>query len=73
MCKHEGWDRPPTEEEIAFKNKQESQIEPDLELTCLCGTVSPLVDMYRCFFCGIWLCYNCAKEHFGDNKIGEET
>lgn len=34
-------------------------------ITCLCGQRRALVVTYRCFYCGVFLCSNCAAEHFG--------
>ena len=36
--------------------------EPDV--SCPCGKTKPMHLMYRCFFCGLWWCRDCAKRHF---------
>ena len=33
---------------------------------CRCSKRLMLIWMYRCWFCGKWLCPRCAKAHFGE-------
>lgn len=33
--------------------------------TCVCGETVPVLEMYRCFGCGIYFCARCAAKHFG--------
>lgn len=36
------------------------------EITCFdCGYKRSLELAYRCLYCGIWFCVNCAEAHFG--------
>lgn len=34
-------------------------------VTCECGVSIDLPDAYRCLYCGIWFCFECAEKHFG--------
>ena len=34
-------------------------------LTCPCGRERALVKMYRCLYCKVWFCEQCAEDHFG--------
>jgi hypothetical protein len=34
-------------------------------VTCPCGRKISLLFSYRCFYCGLWLCTECAERHFG--------
>ncbi len=36
-----------------------------LWLTCVCGRRVALSAAYRCLYCGLWLCKDCAIAHFG--------
>jgi hypothetical protein len=42
-----------------------SRFEP-VQVTCGCGRRVAIECMFRCYFCGIWFCPKCAKEHFGE-------
>jgi hypothetical protein len=36
-----------------------------------CGTCEssyPLWKLYRCYYCGVWICENCAPHHFGKKR-----
>lgn len=33
-----------------------------------CGLKCPLWKMYRCYFCGLWVCENCAPKHFSKKR-----
>lgn len=33
-----------------------------------CDLVQPLYRLYRCYYCGIWVCENCAPIHFGRKR-----
>jgi len=43
--------------------------EPTLDratwLRCVCGRRVALSHAYKCLFCGIWFCRDCAMRHFG--------
>jgi hypothetical protein len=30
-----------------------------------CGDAYPVIYLYRCLYCGLWLCSGCASKHFG--------
>ncbi len=34
-------------------------------VNCPCGQLRALTMAYRCLYCGVWFCFNCAQEHFG--------
>lgn len=34
-------------------------------LQCYCNNRHPLDQMYRCLYCGVYFCFKCAEEHFG--------
>lgn len=34
-------------------------------ITCPCGWKRSIVFMYKCLYCNLWFCVNCAEEHFG--------
>lgn len=43
------------------------------EMTCPCGTVMPLKTAFRCLYCEVWFCRECAMDHFGplsDDEAG---
>ena len=33
-----------------------------------CESAYPLWKLYRCYYCGIWICENCASHHFGKKR-----
>jgi len=33
-----------------------------------CSTRKAIWKMYRCYYCGFWVCDDCGKEHFGENR-----
>ena len=33
-----------------------------------CESAYPLWKLYRCYYCGIWICENCAPRHFGKKR-----
>jgi len=44
-----------------------------LKIRCGCNKLLKHIYMYRCLYCGIWYCKECAEEHFGykvDNTLG---
>jgi len=43
-----------------------------IRITCPCGERIPLMEAYRCLFCGIWFCKDCAEEHFTEGE-GDDT
>lgn len=36
-------------------------------IACVCGRLRHFTLMFRCFFCGQYLCRGCAELHFGKN------
>ena len=34
-------------------------------VTCPCGNVRGITNMYKCLYCEIYLCRQCAEDHFG--------
>ena len=37
-------------------------------ITCRCGWKRSVLKMYRCLYCGEWLCEVCAEKHFGKTR-----
>ena len=37
-------------------------------ITCRCGWERAVLKMYRCLYCGEWLCEVCAEDHFGKTR-----
>jgi hypothetical protein len=35
------------------------------KIRCGCLKLLPWWVMYRCFYCGVWFCKDCAEQHFG--------
>lgn len=33
---------------------------------CGCLRAVRIAEMFKCYFCGIWFCDTCSKEHFGE-------
>jgi len=38
---------------------------------CNCGNVRHWTRVFRCLYCGVWFCQECAEEHFGFRKNPE--
>lgn len=36
-----------------------------ISVKCGCHKKIRLLDSYRCLYCGVWYCKECAEEHFG--------
>ena len=49
--------------DMNFKQSEES-IKATEKITCICGNSYEPFFLFRCYFCGLWLCAKCAKEHF---------
>ncbi len=41
----------------------------DHEVTCGCGKTVPVTAAYKCFYCGLWFCPTCAKDHFAEHDL----
>lgn len=63
---------PVTAEERAAKRvlvgTQSREIGINTKVTCQCGIIIPVIGSYRCWYCGVWLCERCAREHFNVPK-----
>jgi hypothetical protein len=35
------------------------------KIRCGCNKLVGWKFMYRCLYCGVWFCKDCAEEHFG--------
>ena len=51
---------------IVFRQCREIGV--DAMVTCQCGHALPLIHVFRCFYCGVWLCRACAKDHFSPDN-----
>jgi len=40
-------------------------------VTCRCGKRLSVLMAFRCFYCGVWFCKECAAEHFAGQEGGE--
>jgi ferredoxin-thioredoxin reductase catalytic subunit len=40
----------------------------DREIVCPCGQRRALELAFRCLYCGIYFCTNCAERHFGETR-----
>jgi hypothetical protein len=49
---------------LAYQAKQ-IYVDSVPSVTCPCGKVRTLSDMYKCLYCGVVFCFHCAEEHFG--------
>lgn len=38
-------------------------------IKCGCHKQVKLIYAYRCLYCGIWYCRECAQEHFGMRAV----
>lgn len=36
------------------------------KIRCVCMKLVSFKNMYKCLYCGIWFCKECAELHFGD-------
>ena len=37
-------------------------------VTCICGRKIPLRFAYKCLYCDVFFCGDCAEEHFGKTR-----
>ena len=56
----------PSELKIYTKQRQ-SLIEKDL-VECECGVSADPLELFRCLYCGIYYCAQCAERHFGASR-----
>jgi hypothetical protein len=63
------------EYEAWMKKMAEQEIEAAKtgKVTCICNITYGLMWLYRCYYCGLWLCPVCAKKHFGKRPKGKYT
>jgi len=54
-----------TRETVAF---QYAQAKNGVPIRCLCGRKIPIVNMFRCLYCGVWMYQTCAEVHFGKSR-----
>lgn len=38
------------------------------DIECVCGRRLPIWALYRCLYCGTWMCQSCAEHHFGKSR-----
>ncbi|MGE4486350.1 MAG: hypothetical protein AB7C95_00820 [Synergistaceae bacterium] len=62
------------EDKLKAKRRQlKSQIKEvhgcEQRITCGCGRTVPLNAAYKCFYCGLWFCPACAREHFAEHDL----
>jgi hypothetical protein len=55
------------EYQMANLNSQEEIGVPAqfVKIRCGCNKYVPWREMYRCLYCGIWFCTECAEQHYG--------
>ena len=54
-------------------SQQTQEAETGKEITCICELSFLVIYMYKCYYCGLWLCATCAKKHFGERPQGKYT
>jgi hypothetical protein len=52
----------------AFLRRQWSDAVEKRTIKCTCGKKRALELAFRCLYCGVWFCADCAGEHFGDSR-----
>lgn len=50
---------------VAYKQRKVLSAAQSRGITCACGITKPIEDTFRCYYCGVWYCEDCAPEHFG--------
>jgi len=66
--------KPETQEElqqlqIAIQRQLKQIMSNNTWVDCAtCESGFPLWKLYRCYYCGLWVCENCAPEHFGGKR-----
>jgi hypothetical protein len=54
--------------------RQADDMEHKAETHCGCGALINALNGFRCLYCGLWLCVQCAETHFGlTRKEYDET
>lgn len=59
-----------TENPLILKDlkRQGLEVKKGKEITCRCKKTFPIQDMYRCLYCGVYFCLDCAEKHFGRTR-----
>lgn len=54
-------------EQVKLLHEQEKIATPVMHTKIRCGCRKLIVwwAMYRCLYCGVWYCKDCAEQHFG--------
>lgn len=52
---------------IRAQEKDEVPIQ-HLKIRCGCNKLVRWIYMYRCLYCGVWYCADCAEVHFGKKR-----
>ena len=51
--------------------KQTRQLIQTGKVSCECGvTKPPYGAIFKCYYCGIFVCQKCAEKHFGEKRVG---
>jgi len=54
--------------EIETARRQFKDYYRGMPTECPCGRMVAPCQPYRCLYCDIWFCEDCAGEHFGETK-----
>lgn len=54
---------------LATVSRQRKEAMATGAITCTCGRPPvPVIDMFRCYYCGVYHCPACAPSHFGGER-----
>lgn len=56
---------------LAHKQLVINQIQEFLDtgkITCDCGEVFSILELYKCLYCSAYACLKCSEEHFGKTR-----
>lgn len=58
-------------EQIKYIKVQEDNGTPlaRMKIRCGCHKLVKYLYMYRCLYCSVWYCKECAEEHFGAKVV----
>lgn len=52
-----------------IRDQEEDKISiTKVKIRCGCNRLVVWMHMYRCLYCGIWFCVDCAEIHFGKSR-----
>jgi hypothetical protein len=51
-----------------FIAEQYKSMEKENQCTCMCGEVLHYSKLFRCFYCGVYLCEKCCERHFEETR-----